>query len=243
MAYRDDRQALEERRAKLENQLASLRSQIAGNSALESELLTATTELEMLYAKLNATTPSGNLRRNLPLLQQLYVASPCNVPWESMHGDDRVRLCDLCDKKVYDLSALTTHEAEQLIRDNNANVCVQFYRRTDGTILTKDCPVGVAKKKRTRRKAAVVAVAVSAAAAGAALFGLRERVENDQPLSVPCQAITELKPSQPNTTQELPVQVTPAVDPSENPAFVGQQMRGGAMAIHRPLNAPILRRR
>jgi hypothetical protein len=40
-------------------------------------------------------------------------------------------------------------------------VCVRFYRRFDGTILTSDCPEG-AKRKRRRRVAAVAGAAAGA---------------------------------------------------------------------------------
>jgi hypothetical protein len=41
--------------------------------------------------------------RRLPLLDNLRVASPCNVSWEAMTGDDWVRFCGSCEKSVYSL--------------------------------------------------------------------------------------------------------------------------------------------
>lgn len=82
------------------------------------------------------------------LLGRVRVASPCNVPWDSMDGTARVRYCELCEKNVYDLSAMTRTEAEDFVARRNGDVCVRFYRRADGTILTSDCPVGVQKHRR-----------------------------------------------------------------------------------------------
>ena len=60
-----------------------------------------------------------------------------------MSGDDRVRFCDLCNLHVYDISRLSRKEAEALITKTEGRICARVYRRTDGTVITKDCPVGL----------------------------------------------------------------------------------------------------
>ncbi|MBX3148612.1 hypothetical protein KF728_00545 [Candidatus Obscuribacterales bacterium] len=35
------------------------------------------------------------------ILRDTYVAAPCNVGWENMNGDDRVRACAQCQQNVY----------------------------------------------------------------------------------------------------------------------------------------------
>jgi hypothetical protein len=84
----------------------------------------------------------------LPVLDNLRVASPCTASWEDMRGDDRSRFCRHCSKHVYDLSAMTRGEAQALVREKESGLCVRFYRRRDGTVLTRDCPVG---RQRLRR--------------------------------------------------------------------------------------------
>jgi len=85
---------------------------------------------------------------HLDLLDRVSVASPCPAPWEDMVGDDRVRHCGACGLSVHNLSAMTRVESAMLLKplaDGQAGrVCVQFYRRADGTILTRDCPDGMA---------------------------------------------------------------------------------------------------
>ena len=79
----------------------------------------------------------------LPVLEDIRIASPCDVPWESMQGDGRVRFCGQCRLNVYDLSGMTRAEGEALIAKGLAAgklPCVQLWRRADGTILTQDCP-------------------------------------------------------------------------------------------------------
>jgi cytochrome c-type biogenesis protein CcmE len=87
--------------------------------------------------------------RKLPVLTAPRIPSPCDVPWTEMKGDDKVRLCAHCAKYVYNLSALTRDEAESLLT-REPRLCVRFYQRADGTVLTSDCPIG-ARKRRIRR--------------------------------------------------------------------------------------------
>jgi hypothetical protein len=79
------------------------------------------------------------------LLDNLYIASPCTVPWDSMQGDQRKRLCGGCSRNVFNVSDMTKPEAENFLRCNGSNECMVFYRRQDGTILTDDCPVALRK--------------------------------------------------------------------------------------------------
>jgi hypothetical protein len=104
--------------------------------------------------------PYGRAARclTLPLLDNLYVASPCPQSWEEMAGDERVRFCWRCEKNVYNLSELTRAEAERLVFEREGAMCVRFYRRADGTILTSDCPPG---RRRARRLRSLLAGAVA----------------------------------------------------------------------------------
>jgi len=91
-------------------------------------------------------------------LDLVQVASPCHVPWNEMTGDERVRFCGQCKLKVYDLSEMSRSEAEALIQAREGRTCVRFYRRPDGTVLTRDCPVGL-RAVRQRFVRAVTALA------------------------------------------------------------------------------------
>jgi hypothetical protein len=76
------------------------------------------------------------------------VATPCRAKWSQMKGTDTVRRCELCDKNVYHLSRLTSFEARELLLQNEGKLCVRFFARADGSVLTKDCEVGVRRKRR-----------------------------------------------------------------------------------------------
>lgn len=91
---------------------------------------------------------------------RLKVASPCSANWDSMDGDDRCRFCSLCQKNVYNLVDLSASEARQFIEDQEDSVCVRFYQRKDGTVLTSDCPVGrTAGRRRIRKRVTALAFA------------------------------------------------------------------------------------
>ena len=93
-------------------------------------------------------------------LDRLKIASPCPTDWEQMNGDHRVRFCELCNLHVYNIAELTAGEAKSLIANAEGRICARLYRRADGTVITKDCPVGL---RAIRRRVAKVAGAVFAA--------------------------------------------------------------------------------
>lgn len=96
-------------------------------------------------------------------INKLRVASPCSVGWENMSGDERTRHCQKCSLSVYNISMLTTSEVEKLILGREGRLCIRMYRRADGTILTKDCPVGL---RALRKRVAGLAAATLAAVLG-----------------------------------------------------------------------------
>jgi hypothetical protein len=85
-------------------------------------------------------------------INKLRVASPCSTGWETMSGDERVRRCHSCELNIYNISEMTKNEVEDLIANREGRLCIRLYKRTDGTVLTKDCPVGFrAYQKRVAR--------------------------------------------------------------------------------------------
>jgi len=106
-------------------------------------------------------------------LDNIRVAAPCNVDWDTMYGNERVRFCDQCQLNVFNLSEMTKAEAERLVGSAEGRLCVRYYRRRDGSILTQNCPVGLrALKKRLSRVASAVASTVLSFFAGLGVFGL-----------------------------------------------------------------------
>lgn len=87
------------------------------------------------------------------ILDNLRVASPCPKLWSDMEltPEQSVRFCGDCKKNVYDVSKMSKAQAElvlqqacaQQLEGSGRSLCMQLYRRADGTIITDDCPVGL----------------------------------------------------------------------------------------------------
>jgi hypothetical protein len=104
-------------------------------------------------------------------LDLIQIASPCPAAWDEMVGDEKVRFCKLCKLNVYNLSEMGREEAEAFVSQREGRTCVRLFRRADGTVLTKDCPVGVrALRQRVVRAAAALAGLIVAMVSGT-LFG------------------------------------------------------------------------
>lgn len=104
-------------------------------------------------------------------LDKIKIASPCSVNWDEMFGDERQRHCAECKLNVYNLSEISKTEAENFLINSEGRVCLKIYRRNDGTVITKDCPVGFAKLKKKVSRAATAVFALIATFFGG-VFGL-----------------------------------------------------------------------
>jgi hypothetical protein len=88
------------------------------------------------------------MKRGVKLLPQVHVASPCPAAWDEMAGDDRSRFCGECKMNVYNLSDMSADEAEAFLAEATGRVCVRYYRRADGKVMTRDCPRGLAAARK-----------------------------------------------------------------------------------------------
>lgn len=94
-------------------------------------------------------------------LKHVQVAAPCKADWSQMMGSERVRFCGQCSLNVYNLSGMSRADAEALIARTEGRLCVRFYRRADGSIITGDCPVGL---RAIQRRVSYLAKAIIATA-------------------------------------------------------------------------------
>lgn len=206
-AYRDDLAAL-----------------AARQDALAAEVADKTRQLEVATQLLEEV----RAKARLPVLDNLRVASPCTVDWEQMSGDDRVRACAQCQKKVYNLSELTREEAEALIVRTHGDLCGRYYQRKDGTVLLKDCEVGVARNRK--RKAIAVGAAAFLGGFGA-LLALAHR-HQATPVAAPC-ALGEVAAASDGPSDgpsEVPIDVDLA-DPVEPPPVLEIEMPSVTMGL------------
>lgn len=99
-------------------------------------------------------------------LNGIKIASPCSQNWDEMIGTERKRFCGECKLNVYNLSGMTRGEAENLLSNSEGRLCVRFYRRADGSVLTKNCPVGWQALKRRVSKTATACASLLFTALG-----------------------------------------------------------------------------
>ena len=130
-----------------------------------------------------------------------------------MVGDDRVRFCGQCAKNVHNLSALSRGEADALLREAQAveaartgAMCVRLYRRTDGTVLTADCPEGVRRKRRRLAVFGAVGGGLMAAGAVTELFGAAR-------MGVVARPMTTFVPPEPSAAAVEPTSPAPELAP------------------------------
>ncbi len=185
-------------------------------------------------------------------LDHVTVAAPCNMGWDNMVGNERVRFCGQCNLNVYNLSAMSKSEAERLVSQAEGRLCVRYYRRADGTILTKNCPVGLRALKRrlSRIASASISAALSFFAGLLAATGLRQQ----PPIPVATQgAMIKVSEKLPERNIVLPdrdfVMGTPvAPEYLMGNAVVGQtpdteQWEDGQMVLTEPRAKPRIKRK
>jgi hypothetical protein len=88
-----------------------------------------------------------------------------------MQGDERVRFCGQCQKNVYNFAEMTRGEITQLIQEKEGHLCGRMYRRSDGTLLTSDCPVGLRAVRQRLIRATCGVAATMLALIGGMVWG------------------------------------------------------------------------
>jgi hypothetical protein len=141
-------------------------------------------------------------------LDNVHVAAPCPTNWDSMYGNERVRFCGECQLNVYNLSEMSRAEAERLIGQAEGRLCVRYYRRRDGSIITKNCPVGLrAIKRKLSRVATAIATSVISFFAG---IGFYRAADELQPHVTGRMVVGDVgRPLPPSTLGEISITTPP----------------------------------
>jgi hypothetical protein len=100
-----------------------------------------------------------------------------------MQGDDTVRFCTHCKLNVYNLSGMSRGQAEELVRSREGRLCARFYRRDDGTVLTRDCPIGLRAVRRQAVRLMAGIAAMVATLTGGLLLARSRSPQDDQSIS------------------------------------------------------------
>jgi hypothetical protein len=181
----------------------------------------------------------------LTIVDNLRIASPCDASWADMSGDAQSRFCGACEKNVYDLTTMEPDDIVSLIEATEGKFCGRLYKRADGTVLTEDCPVGLArvlrKAKRRTYQAAAFALTLIGSAASLALYGtidcaevkpvqaLINTIETNTP---PPLMMGEMEPLEPPPLGKL--------EPVEPPPEIREVVMGGMGAEPEPVPMKIM---
>lgn len=129
------------------------------------------------------------------ILEKISIASPCSADWDKMVGDDRERFCNQCSLNVYDISTMSKVEAEEfLFLRKEGRVCVQFFKRNDGTIITNDCPKGLRLVRDKSRKLLKAASAFITLLATSNLFAWAQQNDNEPARPMPTRGKVLVRP-------------------------------------------------
>ena len=92
-------------------------------------------------------------------LERVNVPRPCPVSWESMSGTEKARACAECRRQVYNLSAMSRSEADDLLGRGGERLCITYSRGPDGKIITADRLPAYAPPRRPLASLSVAALA------------------------------------------------------------------------------------
>ena len=165
-----------------------------------------------------STRGTKGMARFTNRLDNIRIAAPCSADWDSMFGDERVRSCEQCQLNVYNLSEMSRVEAERLIDQAEGRLCVRFYRRRDGSIITQNCPVGLrALKRRLSRVATACASFVLSLMAGVGFYRFADKL-----VSFPPHVTGAIAPVDGNRPLAPSLQGQVVVSPSPEPIVMGR---------------------
>lgn len=134
------------------------------------------------------------------ILDRVSIAAPCNADWDNMVGDERERFCNQCTLNVYNISSMSKSDAEEFLSlRTQGRVCVQFYKRKDGTIITDNCPKGLRVIRDKTRKMLQAASAFLTLLATSNLFAWSQQT-NEPIRPMPLRGKVLVKPD-PNKTE------------------------------------------
>jgi hypothetical protein len=174
MPHRNMRDTLREERERILNGLAALEVQVGPDAeARRGDLLLA---LDRVRSSLEQITP----KRPLPVLASLTLVRGCSVSWDAMVGTARVRNCGVCEREVFDLTALDPEEIEAFLSERREKLpCMRLYVRPDGRY--QEGPCAPARRRLFHAAAAAALLGL----VGLAAYMSSEDEEHARSCSVP----------------------------------------------------------
>lgn len=103
-------------------------------------------------------------------LDSISVPKPCHEDWNKMNGGEKSRFCGICEKNVYNISAMTPREADKLLFENTEKVCIRMEKDAHGKVKTLKNQL-----HQITRQAPIAAGVLSLTLAFSAIAGAQEK--------------------------------------------------------------------
>ncbi len=91
------------------------------------------------------------MKKEYPRLETFQLVRPCPINMDGLDPTEKENFCKSCNKKVYNLSVLSSDAAEALLEEKGNKACVMFVRNNDGRIATDNCPTFLRPIRRCAR--------------------------------------------------------------------------------------------
>jgi len=132
-----------------------------------------------------------------------------------MAGDERVRYCPECKLDVYNFSEMSDADIESVVSHRDGRLCARFYQRSDGTMLTRNCPVGI--RAIVRRVSGFASAALAAVISVAPAF-------TGAPLPKHGSTLLQIQPAQTGITLDV-IDASGAVVPKARVTIVNEKTK------------------
>ena len=93
-------------------------------------------------------------------LENLEIKNPCQMDWEEMMGNEKVRRCERCQQSIYNISELTRRRALKVLNQPNEKICISYLQDENKQIITQTY-FGIFKRNLVRAGGAILALIFS----------------------------------------------------------------------------------
>ncbi|WP_265428653.1 hypothetical protein [Chryseobacterium sp. YIM B08800] len=96
----------------------------------------------------------------------IQIETPCEENWDNMHDIPEGKFCDLCSKKVLDLTQKTDDEISQLLDASNGKICGKIFRHQSNRHIVSSEKIVIDYEQRKGYSRLVAGLAIAASLTG-----------------------------------------------------------------------------
>ncbi|MEG1592719.1 hypothetical protein [Chryseobacterium sp.] len=100
------------------------------------------------------------------MMNIIQIETPCEENWDNMHDIPEGKFCDLCSKKVLDLTQKTDDEISQLLDASNGKICGKIFRHQSNRHFVSSEKIVIDYEQRKGYSRLVAGLAIAASLTG-----------------------------------------------------------------------------